>query len=49
MAAPNSPNEEITSKSQAIMAMVTLRSIGKCRESFYLDFLIPLNVVAILL
>jgi len=31
---PNSPNEAITSKSQAIMMIFTLRSLGKCNCIF---------------
>ena len=48
-AQPNSPNAEITSKSQIIMMVFTIRSVGKCKQFFIEDFLIPLNIIAILL
>ncbi len=48
-AQPNSPNDVITSKSQIIMMVFSVRSIGKCSNHYNLDVLIPLNIVAILL
>lgn len=48
-AQPNSPNDVITSKSQIIMMIFSVRSIGKCKNQYNLDVLIPLNIVAILL
>lgn len=48
-AQPNSPNDVITSKSQIIMMIFSVRSIGKCKNHNKLDVLIPLNIVAILL
>lgn len=34
-AQPNSPNDVITSKSQIIMMVFSVRSIGKCKECSY--------------
>lgn len=48
-AQPNNPNDVIASKSQIIMMIFSVRSIGKCIQFTYLDVLIPLNIIAILL
>lgn len=46
----SNPNDTITSKSQIIMMVFTLRSMGKCMALIiFVDILIPLNLLAILL